>query len=272
MSKPLPDKDFHGLVIPVRSFSGAHAVRVVHGCAQEISEHMHDWPCITVQVLGGCTESWDGASARLEGPSAVFHPARHFHADRVDEGGLETVSLQFDPGWLRQEHPELRRSRCWTGGRVAEAARALAARWVSGEEEEEPALAQATSHFLALAAADVPAARPEWLPSVMHALSAEAPPSTAAMADRLNLHPAWLARAYRSAVGEGIGDTLRRKRVEQAARLLRTSELPTAMVAQEAGFCDQSHMNRSFRALLGRTPCSIREERHLLEEPGQARR
>jgi transcriptional regulator GlxA family with amidase domain len=131
-------------------------------------------------------------------------------------------------------------------------------------------LAQATSHFLALASAEPAGARPEWLPFVTDSLSLQSPPSTAAIADRLKLHPAWLARAYRSAVGEGISDTLRRKRVEHATRLLRTSELPAAMVAQEAGFCDQSHMNRSFRALLGRTPCSIREEKHLLQGVGGA--
>ncbi|HEX8214097.1 MAG TPA: AraC family transcriptional regulator [Allosphingosinicella sp.] len=264
MPTSVPEKNFHGLVIPIRTFSGAHAVRVVHRCAQEISEHVHDWPCLTVQVLGGCTESWDGASARLDGPSAVFHPARHFHADRIDNGGLETVSLQFDPAWLREKHPGLDRSRAWTGGKVAEAARALAAKWVR-VGEEEPALAQATSRFLALASSEPPAAQPEWLPIVTSSLSGQNPPSTAAIADHLKLHPAWLARAYRSAVGEGISDTLRRKRVEHAAGLLRTTDLPAAIVAHEAGFCDQSHMNRSFRALVGRTPCSIRNEKHLLE-------
>lgn len=264
MSKSTAEKDFHGLVIPIRSFSGAHAVRVVHRCGQEISEHMHDWPCLTVQVLGGCTEAWDGTSARLDGPSAVLHPARHFHADRVDEAGLETVSLQFDPAWLPEKHPFFDRSRAWTGGKVAEAARALAAKWASGAEEES-ALAQATSRFLELAFTERPTPQPEWLPFVTQSLRTQSPPSTVAIAERLKLHPAWLARAYRSAVGEGIGDTLRRQRVERAARLLRTTELPAAMVAQEAGFCDQSHMNRSFRELLGRTPCSIREERDLLE-------
>ncbi|HEV2124287.1 MAG TPA: AraC family transcriptional regulator [Chloroflexota bacterium] len=263
MPKSIAEKDFHGLVIPVRSFSGAHAVRVVHRCAQEISEHMHDWPCLTVQVLGGCTEAWDGTSARLEGPSVVLHPARHFHADRVDAGGFETVSLQFDPDWLPEKHPRFDRSRAWAGGKVAEAGRALAAKWLSGAENES-ALAQATLRFLEIASTEPPTPQPEWLPFVKNSLSAQDPPSTAEIAERLKLHPGWLAHAYRSAVGEGISETLRRHRVEQAASLLRMTELPAAMVAQEAGFCDQSHMNRSFRALLGRTPCSVRQEKHLL--------
>jgi transcriptional regulator GlxA family with amidase domain len=78
------------------------------------------------------------------------------------------------------------------------------------------------------------------------------------------LHPAWLARAYRAWRGEGLADTVRRRRVERGALLLRMSDTPLAEVAVACGFCDQSHMNRSFRAVLGRTPLDVRSEASLL--------
>ena len=43
--------------------------------------------------------------------------------------------------------------------------------------------------------------------------------------------------------------------------LLETGRLGLADVALEAGFCDQSHMNRSFKLLLGCTPAEVRRER-----------
>jgi AraC family transcriptional regulator len=55
-------------------------------------------------------------------------------------------------------------------------------------------------------------------------------------------------------------ETLRRRRVEQACKLLRRSTLALAEVAASTGFCDQSHMNRCFQAVLGRTPARVRME------------
>jgi AraC family transcriptional regulator len=92
-------------------------------------------------------------------------------------------------------------------------------------------------------------------------LSVAEPPSTLDLARRLDLHPAWLARAYRHFSGEGLAETARRHRVEQASALLRRTDLPLADIAHSAGFCDQSHMNRCFAAVLGRTPARVRTER-----------
>ena len=72
---------------------------------------------------------------------------------------------------------------------------------------------------------------------------------------------AWLGAAYKQAAGEGLADTAARFRVECATRLLRETSLPYVDIAMEAGFCDQSHMIRSFRQLLGRTPSQICAER-----------
>lgn len=61
-------------------------------------------------------------------------------------------------------------------------------------------------------------------------------------------------------MGKGIGETMRRKRVERATSLLRCSDAPAAEIAVAAGFCDQSHMIRAFRGLIGRTPSQVRAE------------
>ena len=71
--------------------------------------------------------------------------------------------------------------------------------------------------------------------------------------------------AYRAWRGEGLAETARRLRVERAALLLRGSDAPLADIALAAGFCDQSHMNRAFRAVLDRTPLDVRLETALLQ-------
>jgi transcriptional regulator GlxA family with amidase domain len=95
---------------------------------------------------------------------------------------------------------------------------------------------------------------------VRERIESDCAPATAEIALELDLHPGWLAQAYRLATGEGLQQTLIRKRVERAVLLLRSSADPAADVAAAAGFCDQSHMIRCFRQLLGRTPNALRAE------------
>ena len=82
--------------------------------------------------------------------------------------------------------------------------------------------------------------------------------------DRFLPAPAWLARAYRAWRGEGMAETARRRRVERATLALREGAEPLAEIAVACGFADQSHMNRAFRAVLGRTPLEVRREAPLL--------
>jgi AraC family transcriptional regulator len=95
---------------------------------------------------------------------------------------------------------------------------------------------------------------------VLERIDCDPPPNAETLGRELELHPAWLSQSYRSVIGEGLQQTLMRKRVERASLLLRNSDQPAAQIAVETGFCDQSHMIRRFRKLLGRTPYQVRTE------------
>jgi AraC family transcriptional regulator len=84
------------------------------------------------------------------------------------------------------------------------------------------------------------------------------PLSRRAMAERVGVHPSHLSAAFRESFGCTMGHFLRRRRVEIAANLLRTTTQPLAAIAFEAGFTDQSHFARVFRRLVGRTPSEFR--------------
>jgi transcriptional regulator GlxA family with amidase domain len=82
-------------------------------------------------------------------------------------------------------------------------------------------------------------------------------------------HPSWLGSAYRQSTGEGLRETAARLRVERATHLLRETDEALGSIAAAAGFCDQSHMNRSFRRILGRSPVTVREERRHFRQAAQ---
>ncbi|MEZ5962028.1 MAG: helix-turn-helix transcriptional regulator [Hyphomonadaceae bacterium] len=252
--------DYEGAVVEHQRCSGAHVSRIMHPPRQRISTHEHDWPVLTLYRLGSYRELADnGRTMVFDGPSVVFQPAGAAHADEIGERGLETLAMTFDPAWLSDAARErLPSQTLWRpGGAIALAARRLADVWLDVEASDER-LSAATSQFLTRLFATGEARAPSWVGRV----SIEA--NTEDLARSLGLNAAWLARAYRAWRGEGLAETARRHRVERAALLLRKGCDALADVAAASGFCDQSHMNRAFRAVLGRTPLEVRREAALL--------
>jgi len=257
-SKVAGNHSYTGATVDLRQISGAALSRIMHPPGQRIEPHRHDWPVLAIYRLGGYREEINGAADVFDGPSVVFHPSGAEHADEVGDVGLETVSLSFDPGWLDAETRAMLPDRSWSraGGAAALAARRLAAAWLQPRASDAE-LRAATSHFFREALVASLPRRPNWVDQLEASLAAEE-------AKTAELHPAWLARAYRAWRGEGLAETARRRRVERAVTMLRSGAESLAAVAADAGFCDQSHMNRCFNAVLGRTPLEVRREARLL--------
>jgi len=85
--------------------------------------------------------------------------------------------------------------------------------------------------------------------------------------DRLTLVDlAWVAclstyhfsRSFKQAVGVGPQRYVMHRRVERAKTLMRRTDRPLAMIAQEVGFADQSHLTSVFRREIGVTPGHFR--------------
>lgn len=254
----------HSVELPVRTLSGASSARVLGGGHAVVAEHSHDWPVLSLYVMCRCRKVFDGGEVEIAAPGAVLHGAGAAHANRLGAEGLEQIDIQFDPAWFGDERTlPLGGVRCWLGGTVAAGATRLAARWADADVPEA-VLACETRRFVVSAMAATAESAPAWLPAVLDRLQISSPPTALDLGRELGLHPTWLAQAYRRSMGEGLRQTLQRRRVERAAMLLRESDAPAAEIAADVGFCDQSHMNRAFRGLLGRTPLAVRAERTLI--------
>jgi AraC family transcriptional regulator len=101
---------------------------------------------------------------------------------------------------------------------------------------------------------------PRWLTRVRDRIhdQPEKPPSAAALAADTDLHPVYIARAFRRHYGMGLGEYARLTRAEYARGLLARTTTPLAEVAAVAGYSDQSHLSRSMRQLLDCTPGDLR--------------
>lgn len=241
--------------------AGAIASLTVLGAERRVPAHIHANPYLSLHVLGGYRESDEGGEALIAGPAAMFYPAGSAHEMAIGPQGLVTVIIEFDSDRLRQTvgaAAESGGSRRWIGGGVGRRASRLARAWLSGGPDDQR-FAMTEAFLRSAVGAEPDRQAPPWLEEVEALTRAEGAGWRAdSLARRCGVSRSWLARAYRDWRGEGLGEALRRRRVTAAAILLDSSDMPLAEVAAEAGFCDQSHMNRVFRRLVGRTPAAVR--------------
>jgi AraC-like DNA-binding protein len=72
------------------------------------------------------------------------------------------------------------------------------------------------------------------------------------------LSPYHFSRSFKQAVGVGPQRFVMHRRVERAKALMRRTDRPLALIAQEVGFADQSHLTSVFRREIGVTPGHFR--------------
>jgi AraC family transcriptional regulator len=231
-----------------------HAPRMV------VPRHAHENAYLCVVVAGGFELRHAGArDADCPAGAVVAHPAGGAHANRFGDLPARCVNLHFGETWMQDAAV-----RAWLGdfrrARLDERAGAvarLATELLARDAAAPLAITAAAAELLAQAMrAQAPAAVPAAIARVVDRLEADLAeaPGLAALAAEVGLHPSHLARAFRAARGETIGDYVRRRRVERSVALLARAELSLADVAAAAGFADQAHFGRVFKRHLGTTP------------------
>jgi AraC family transcriptional regulator len=243
----------------LRTFSGASVTRVIDRSQSCVPEHAHAWPVLSLFVMGSYLNETEIGEKVIAGPSAVFYRAGAAHRNTTAAVGFEQIEIEFDPPWLGREWLPAVPVVQWIGGRVGSEARHLA-RACEGELGEDR-LRAALKRFLESAGREPPRSSAGWIGTITRRLKENTALRISDLAREVGRHPSWLGSAYRHATGEGLQETAARFRVERATHLLRETGQPYASIALEAGFCDQSHMNRTFGRMLGRTPAAVREDR-----------
>jgi AraC family transcriptional regulator len=73
-----------------------------------------------------------------------------------------------------------------------------------------------------------------------------------------DVHPVYLARIFRKAMGMSLGEYHRLARLRLAITLLTSSHLSISRVASDSGYADQSHLTHTLARLTGFTPTALR--------------
>ncbi|MDR6549954.1 helix-turn-helix domain-containing protein [Paenibacillus qinlingensis] len=79
------------------------------------------------------------------------------------------------------------------------------------------------------------------------------------LAAAVNLSPSRFAHLFKTQTGESVMDMLNKTRLRQARKLIETTSLPMAEVAEEVGFNHPFYFSRQFSAFYGTSPAAFRK-------------
>lgn len=230
--------------------------------------HENDGTCLTF-TLQGAWDIHDRPSDVHECSHGIVHlvPVGVRHHSRFNGAGARLLALYIDEerrAELRAGDAALDSVLHFRDGRVEELARRALRELHAEDDLRLLALEGLALEMIAQAArphGKLPGERrTRWLKTVEERLRAEfrRPPSLRELAQGAGVHPIHLARSFRAATGFSVGAFVRKLRLEWAEdELLRTSR-PLAELSAEAGFADQSHFTRLFRARTGLPPAIYR--------------
>ena len=258
----------HAVSLRTASVPGMRWVFAVHA-EGAVGRHAHAETTLTLVAHGAYEESRDrGASQSFGSGSAWLRPAGATHANRFPREGIESLVVELAADRLVQigEYwPEVSGLGRFESPVIARLTRTLGREAQARDTAAPLALEAGTLElFAALARSAQRRAEgklpPPWVRRVREALADE---STAAwdvrsLAQCAGVHPVHLARTFREHYGLSPGEWLRERRLDQARARLETTEDPLSQIALEAGFSDQSHFSRAFRARFGGSPGRLR--------------
>lgn len=235
-----------------------------------LPKHSHERACFSFVLKGGFTEKYGNKIRQCRPSKVIYLPPGEAHSDNFLSVGARALHVEIDLRW-QTRFGEFRAlpadSTDLQGGIIALLFYKLYQEFEAKTDGATPLAIEGL--ILEIIAAflrniteeatkrgrvkDLERAR-----DFLHAHFAEQN-SLARIAELTGMQPTYLARAFRQRYGCTVGEYVRRLRIEFACRELSVSEKPLALIAQNAGFFDQSHFSKTFKLLTGQTPAAYRK-------------
>ncbi len=224
-----------------------------------VTGHGHDAPHLCLVMEGELRQRANGCHHRLVPGGLRLSPPGAEHEIRVgDTGARVLIAHAVGPG----EPAQVARLFQTEEFRSLANLHSVATRLGSILETPSPPplrAEEAVDELLAVtrrSGRKLPEAAPAWLLEVRARITAELPGSipVASLARSAGVHRVHLSRAFAEYFGCSVSVFTRRRRLDQAWRLLADPDLDLAWISAQSGFSDQSHFTRVFSRAMGASP------------------
>jgi AraC-like DNA-binding protein len=235
-------------------------VLLTHYAAQGAQRpHLHEKTHVSFLIAGEVVERLEGRSYELLGPSIGIKPSGAVHDDMWGIRGALLLTIRtaneadalgginLDPSWLPVRDSSL----------LQRLTRLIL------EEASEGLLDEVANDLVAVCGervqADYKGTPPPWLLRAREEIwSAPSTPSVSRASYAAGVHRTHFSRMFSKHFGAPPSVFRQRARFARAVELLAHTADGLSDVAYAAGFYDQPHMSREFRAAMSITPASLR--------------
>ena len=229
---------------------------------QKVPRHEHAYSSWSFVLSGSLEEIFARETHACAAGSVLTKPSSADHSNRYGPSGAHCLIIEM----LRSEAwPDLGEKlfvvpRVFAGGVVPRIARSIQHEFNTSDRLSTFAL---EGLLIELSGASSRLANPDrrvsarvWLNSVRDQLESEfrSPPSLSVLAGFHNVHPVYLCQEFRATFGVSTGEYARALRFEWACECLKNGNGSISEIALAAGFSDQAHFSRDFKARTGTSP------------------
>lgn len=258
-----------GTPVQQLAVGGFHITEATYAADFALPVHEHAHGSWTLVLGGAFEEVFAGDTIRCVAGSVLAKPASAAHSNRYGPCGARVLLVE-----IKEASAAIGRMANNLLGRVAwlrpGSARSLVRR-LHGELATRDRGSELATHALLLQIATLlvrredrrkKMPRDQWLSAARDRLHAEfaCPPSLEVLAHGVGIHPVYLCEVFRARFGCSPGEYVRGVRLQVARSALERTDDPISSIAFAAGYSDQSHMCREFRAALGVTPVAYRRD------------
>jgi AraC-type DNA-binding domain-containing proteins len=269
MSDSLQTGTFYGKTQRRVELGGIVLTEVVHSCGRKLPCHMHESAYFGLLLAGSYSEKCTHRSAEYDPFTMGFHPPALTHSDEVGMSGSRMFCVELRDTYLSRVRPFLTAPQfvpdlcasqvTWLGLRLY---RSFVGKTLGTLELEELCgdMLQRVSGSEVRAETSCPA----WLNRALELLHESYRESLTLeeIATQVAVHPIHLSRVFRKRYRCTMAEFVNRLRVQYVCRALADGWPDLATVASDAGFADQSHLGRLFKACTGQTPAKFRSFFH----------
>jgi AraC family transcriptional regulator len=219
--------------------------------------HCHSTPHLLLPLDKGYWSEADGFD-ESDPSQMVYTPAGTCHRDSMVRLGGRYLSISIDKSLTDHTVRSVRHPLALGRPVASRIAHCIAWRTIRGDlpelfvEEACLTLVGELNHSPTM----VGTSRPYWLRHVIEICHSYVDrfPTIADVGSMIGIHPVHITRVFRKCYGIPLSKYILSVKVHRAAAALRTGKTSVAMVAVDNGFSDQSHLCKSFKAVMGITP------------------
>lgn len=260
----LPHLRTYGRALALHDFGGFALSLGLHAPGEAIPAHRHQddyqW-CLTLE--GGFEELSGARTEHCGSGSLLIRPPDCVHANRFSRSRGLCLNLFPRADWLNANgygaiadvYSHQRSRRLFALGREL-------ADELLGANRVSPLAVESLVHEVLSSASRCGALRregcPYWLAAAVDQIEADPSLPLSAVAHTVGVSAGHLARSFRARFGRSVGAYARWRRLSRAAAQIRAGNAPLADIAAAAGFYDQPHFSRAFKAQFGVTPAAFR--------------